>query len=71
MMQDQEEEGNVTEESEGENGEDRPLDQRDAVEPMKLGDTVEAHGVTWESRETGDRLQKRTRGGKYFCAYSV
>jgi hypothetical protein len=49
--EDEEEGGNEAEDSEGENGEDRPLDDRDAMELMKVGDTVEAHGLTWEMRE--------------------
>ncbi len=52
VLREQEEEGgNVTDDSEGENGESRPLDERDAIEPMKLGDQVEVHGLTWEMVE--------------------
>ncbi len=49
--EDEEEGGNVTEDSDGENGEDRPLDDRDAMESLKVGNTVEAQGFTWEMRE--------------------
>jgi hypothetical protein len=51
MSEQEEEQGNVTDDSEGENGEDRPLDERDAMEVMKLGDQVVVHGLTWERRE--------------------
>ena len=44
----EEEAGNVTDDSEGENGEDKPMDERDHKEPLKLGDEVEAHGIKWE-----------------------
>jgi len=44
----EEEAGNVTDDSEGENGEDRAMDERDRREPLRLGDEVEAHGITWE-----------------------
>ncbi len=47
VLREQEEEGgNVTDDSEGENGEGKPLDERDAIEAMKLGDEVEVHGLT-------------------------
>ncbi len=46
MVEQEEEQGNVTDDSEGENGEGRPLDERDALEPMKLGDQVVVHGLT-------------------------
>jgi hypothetical protein len=43
--------GNVTEDSEGEPGEANPGNMRDALEPLSIGDTVEAHGKTWKRIE--------------------
>jgi hypothetical protein len=59
----EEEAGNVTDDSEGENGEDKPLDERDRKEPLKLGDQVEAHGIKWE-RVDSLRDDCRSGGGK-------
>ena len=43
-------EGNVTSDSEGEMGEDN-VNLRQAAEPLDIGDVVEAHGLTWERVE--------------------
>jgi hypothetical protein len=71
LREQQEEGGNVTDDSEGENGEGRPLDERDAIEPMKLGDQVEihalVHGLTWEMVEdlTTDSRNKPETGSTF------
>ncbi len=41
----------ITEDSEGEPGEENPENLLDAQEPLRMGDTVEAHGKTWKRVE--------------------
>ena len=51
--------GNVTEDSEGEPGENNPGNLLNAMEPLSIGDTVEAHGKTWK-RVEGLTVDART-----------
>ena len=47
-----ENDGNVTEDSEGEANERVMMDIRNAREPLEIGDRVECHGYTWERVES-------------------
>ena len=59
--------GNVTEDSEGEPCEANPGNMRDALEPLSIGDTVEAHGKTWRRIEglTTDRRNEPEVASKF------
>ncbi len=55
----------VTEDSEGEPGEDNPGNLLHAQEPLQMGETVEVHGKTWKRVED---LEEDTRTEPEFAS---